>query len=49
MTQDKKYQVRDAVAWLLFAYTVGHQDACACERCVPARKIAFASKKHAAA
>ena len=49
MPQEKKIQVRDAVSWLLFAYSTGHTDACTCDKCPEARKIAFGVYKRSAA
>lgn len=35
--------VKDAVEWLLLAYSLGHLDDCTCEYCLEARRLAFAS------
>ena len=37
----RKEVVRDAVAWLLLAYSLGHTDDCQCEHCPGARQVAY--------
>ncbi len=34
---------KEAVEWLLLAYSLGHPDICQCEYCVGARGLAFDS------
>jgi len=45
MRRLKKIEIKEAVSWLLLAYSLGHDDACQCERCPGARKLVFSKSK----
>lgn len=38
-------EAKEAVSWLLLAYSLGHSDSCACEHCPSARKAALSAGK----
>ncbi len=42
-------EIKEAMAWLLLAYSLGHSDACECDHCPSAREAATSVGKIAAA